>query len=91
MPALIESFKDGSDTVRNLAATALAQFGSEAVPKLTEAMKSPTAQVRRHAAYSLGQIGRFARDAVPTLTAALKDADAEVRRQAAFALSQVTR
>ena len=42
--------------------------------------KEKDAQVRRAAAYVLGQLGPAAKEAIPMLTQALKDESAEVRQ-----------
>ncbi len=61
----------------------------EAVAPLTELLTSASAQVRAHAAHSLGEIGPAARPAVESLAQLLKDPDATVRRQVVQAIGGI--
>ncbi|HEY8506610.1 MAG TPA: HEAT repeat domain-containing protein, partial [Gemmataceae bacterium] len=70
-------------------AIALAALGSEAVPRLIEALKDPSPLRRAAAAYALGQTGADGAPAVRPLLMALKDGDREVRRQVSYALSRI--
>jgi hypothetical protein len=54
---------------------------------LSEALRDSDGEVRKHAVFSLGQIGK--ETTAPALAGALADQDAEVRAQAAFALGQI--
>jgi len=74
------------------AATALIKIGVAAVPALVDALKGQDAEVRKKAAYALGEIGvghRCGAAVVPALIDALKDKDAEVRGSAAEALGTI--
>jgi HEAT repeat protein len=55
---------------------------------LAEAVKDPEREVRQHAAYALGYIGKASAAAVPALVKALHDPEWQVRRGAAFALGR---
>lgn len=74
--ALIHAFKDVED-VRFYVARDLGKFGGSAVPFLIDALEDPDADIRRYAAWMLGNIGD--ERAIPHLTGALKDPDEEVR------------
>ncbi len=63
--------------------------GQEDVSALIRELKEQDRQVRKRAAYALGQIGPAAKEAVPALIAALKDKDGSVRRNAASALGKI--
>jgi HEAT repeat protein len=69
------------------------EYGSEvksAIPALLEGLKSKEVNIRRNAAFALGEIGAEAEPAVNDLAHALiKDSDREVRRNAAFALGEI--
>jgi HEAT repeat protein len=54
--------------------------------KWAEALRDPDAQVRRKAAFTLGNIGPSDPAVLPALVGALEDADAGVRREAILAL-----
>jgi HEAT repeat protein len=56
--------------------------------KWAEALRDPSAQVRRKAAFTLGNIGLSDPAALPALIGALRDPDAGVRREAILALSK---
>lgn len=68
------------------ASRSLGQTGAPAVEALLAALKSPSAAVRKGAAYALGMIGD-ARTLGPLL-AALKDPEPEVRSHVAWALGE---
>jgi HEAT repeat protein len=64
------------------------QKAAVAVPVLATNLEDKDAEVRRGAAYVLGEIGPPAKDAVPALTRALKDDKADVRQAAGWALER---
>ncbi|MGD1897191.1 MAG: S-layer homology domain-containing protein [Phormidesmis sp.] len=74
---------------RNSAADKLATGGADAVPELTEALKSDSAPARAAAAYALNEIGPEAEAATPELIDVLKDDDELVRALATSTLAQV--
>lgn len=74
--ALIRAFKDVED-VRFYVARDLRKFGRSAVPFLIDTLKDPDEDMRRDAAWMLGNIGD--ERAIHPLTEALKDPDEEVR------------
>jgi HEAT repeat protein len=69
---------------------ATSAIGPPAVPKLVEALKSPSVDARRLAVFALGKIGPEASSARPGVTLLLKDADAEVRMVAAESLRKIS-
>ena len=72
---------------RAVTAAALAKMGARAVPRLIEALRDPDANVRRHAARTLGKNPRAA-DAVPALRELLDDPEPIVREAAVEALQR---
>lgn len=81
---------DPGAKVRRRAAAALANFGAEALPPLTQALTDADAEVRLAAAKSLGRLGPAAQPAVPALARAMmKDRAGMVRRVAALALGAI--
>lgn len=74
--ALIRAFKDVED-VRFHVARNLGRFDGSAVPFLIETLQDSDEDMRRDAAWMLGNIGD--ERAIPPLTEALKDPDEEVR------------
>jgi HEAT repeat protein len=81
---------DADPQVQARGAFALSRGGAaEAVPELTEKLKSPSPLVRQNAALALASAGPAAKPAVPALTAALADPEWAVRRQAALALGAI--
>lgn len=74
---------------RDMAADALGRIGSESIPELQLALKSPDVRVRQYACRALAQAGSAAAPAVHDLSALLDDADPDVRRLAARALGQI--
>jgi HEAT repeat protein len=89
VPALIEIVNLGYYNSAGLAGDTLVRIGSEAVPKLCEALKSKEWDARYHAAEVLGLMGPRAAAAVPALQAALQDERELVRSIAASALRKV--
>lgn len=83
--ALIRAFKDVED-VRFYVARDLRKFGGSAVPFLIDTLKDPDEDMRRDAAWMLGNIGD--ERAIPPLTEALKDPDEEVRFHVAINLGK---
>ncbi len=59
------------------------------VEELIQAFQDDDWEVRRNAAYALGEIGPEAKGAVPALIQAFQDDDWEVRNSAAYALRQI--
>jgi HEAT repeat protein len=85
--ALVEALDDDSFRVSLAAQKALEQIGSAAVKPLLTALQDHREQVRRYAAWALGNIGD--QRAIEPLTAALKDATWSVRNAAATALDSL--
>ncbi len=69
------------------------EYGSDvkaAIPALLEGLRSKEVNIRRNAAFALGEIGPEAEPAINDLAKVLiKDPDREVRRNAAFALGEI--
>ncbi|WP_313931118.1 HEAT repeat domain-containing protein [Nostoc sp. FACHB-133] len=86
---LIEKLIDNDAHIRSLAADALVNIGSAAVPSLIEALKNQDINLRWHAASVLGDLGAEAAPAVPALSAALQDEDGQVRLYATLALGNI--
>lgn len=84
---LLPTFEERSE--RQLAAEALAQIGSEAIPELRLALGSPEPRVRREAVGVLARMGPDAKDAVPDLMRLLDDEDESIRKIAARALGRI--
>lgn len=81
-------------TIGEESAIALASLGEAAVVPLVAAVNNSDANVRRNAAWAIGEIrdgDKINRSsfALGSLISALKDANASVRRAAAFALSEI--
>ncbi len=79
--------------VQNLQGSDLAQeYGVDtksAIPALIEGLSSREVDIRRNAAFALGELGSEAEPAMEVLVRAMrKDPDREVRRNAAFALGE---
>jgi hypothetical protein len=72
---LIEKLIDNDAHIRTIAADALVNMGSSAVPSLIEALKNQDSNLRWQAASVLGDLGAEAAPAVPALSAALHDED----------------
>ncbi|WP_334810266.1 HEAT repeat domain-containing protein [Nostoc sp.] len=86
---LIEKLIDNDAHIRSLAADALVNIGSPAVPSLIEALKNQDINLRWHAASVLGDLGAEAAPAVSALSAALQDEDGQVRLYATLALGNI--
>ena len=89
LPALLAMLRHGDSSQAYAAAVALGQMQQEAektAPALIEALRAPTADVRRAAARSLGQLGTAVFPALEKAHA-LQDPNAEVRRLVIEALS----
>ena len=69
--------------------TANASYDGASVEQWTLKLKDPDKQVRRRAAYALGQIGPAAATAVPALTQAADDGQLEVGWYALDALGRI--
>ena len=64
--------------------------GKAAIPALLEGLKNKDANIRKNAAFALGEIGPEAESAISELSRVLKkDPDREVRKNAAFALGEI--
>jgi HEAT repeat protein len=89
---LADSLGDVDDEIRELAATALAEFGPDAqiaLPELIQATTDENATVRRRAIRTIGFIGPIAaEDAIPAVEAASEDADDSVALQAIATLGE---
>ena len=68
---------------------ALSTIGEAAVPALSESLRDPEQDVRRHAAIALSKIGPSASAAVPALIEALVDPDRHMQQTAAEALGEI--
>ncbi|MEH1904101.1 MAG: HEAT repeat domain-containing protein [Nostoc sp.] len=86
---LIEKLIDNDAHIRSLAADALVNIGSPAVPSLIEALKNQDSNLRWHAASVLGDLGAEAAPAVSALSTALQDEDGQVRLYATLALGNI--
>src|SRR5262249_7523555 len=84
LPALPAAPQDADAGVRISVADVLAGLeparAAMVLPIVSSGLTDKDPQVRRAAAYVLGQLGNGAKDAIPALTAALKDESAEVRQ-----------
>jgi hypothetical protein len=93
VPALTQSLKkkDANPLVRETVAAAYCEIarGPEAVPMLTELLKSESENTRSDAVGAIGEIGPDAKAAVPALIAVLKAKEAAVRRETAWALGRI--
>jgi HEAT repeat protein len=91
VPQLIEAVKkDGSGLYACLVLAEIGPDAAEAVPALTEKVKSEKRpEIRREAISALGAIGPAAAPAVPTLAEALGDPSLAVQLSAAFALGRI--
>jgi putative membrane-bound dehydrogenase-like protein len=83
--SLIERLGDPRSVVRRRAIEGLARRGSHAVPSLTQSLKSPDAEVRRNALWTLVRIQGS--DAQAAVRVALSDAEDTVRQVAAHCVS----
>ena len=91
VPGLIDSLSNACPDIRRKAAMALGIIAArEAIPQLTDAVRTETHKPARLAAMrALHEIGSAAAAAVPTLLEALASPDAEVRATTADALGSV--
>lgn len=87
--ALAGAMDDSSEAVRSKAAEALVGLGADALPQLTAKLKSPRAEVRTLAIYSLIAIGRAAKPAEAALTELAQDPDPQVRELAQLAIRRL--
>jgi len=82
--------KLGTPGLTNTDLEALVKCGVQAVPVLSQALKSDRAEVRASAAYALGQIGQAAYAAVPNLVMILRnDSSDDIRAIAAHTLGRI--
>jgi HEAT repeat protein len=87
LPALASGLKSSDPDLRWQASHAIARIGgNEAVEVYVEALKDPSAEVRRVAVGALGSLGLSDKLIVLTLAEAVKDKDDQVRTQAADSL-----
>ena len=86
---LVQRMEDGDEAERRRAAEALVNAG--AVAALTQLAGSPSAAVRRMAAFAIGETRSPTREALDALVRALTDADELTRSNAAFALGSLAR
>lgn len=86
---LVRALADEDPQVANVAIMTLVVFADEAVPAVTEALRSPKPVVRSRAVQVLMQIGPKAKGAAPALAAALGDPDPEVRRMSVMAIGKI--
>ena len=90
---LTEALSDSDHEVREQAAAALSEFGSEggaAVPALMQAVNDDNVVVRRRVIRALGGMGEAAEDAIPALVAATEDSEPSVALQALASLADLT-
>lgn len=82
--------KLGTPGLTNTDFEALVRCDFQAVPVLSQALKSDRAEVRASAAYALGQIGQESYVAVPDLVMILRDdSSSDVRAIAAYTLGRI--
>ena len=86
---LAADWRSPRDPQRDLAIAALADLAVANLPRLIEALSSPSKETRIQAAESLGRVGQRAADAVPALAALLADPDIDVRQSATFVLQRI--
>lgn len=84
---LVPTFEERSE--QQVAAEALSQIGSQAVPELCNALQSPNPRIRREAAGVLVRMGPDAKEAVPDLIRLLDDEDEATRKLATRALGRI--
>ncbi|MFQ5794346.1 MAG: HEAT repeat domain-containing protein [Candidatus Bipolaricaulia bacterium] len=84
---LIEALRDEDKRMREQAARALIEIGSDATPDLIKTLRDENWRVRHNATWVLGEI-RDSR-AVPALTKMLEDKEPSVRRAADKALKKI--
>jgi len=92
IPALIETIRQTRNHDKKILLGcnyALLAMGKEIVPYMISLLKDDEWEMRRGAAWILGEVGPEAKDAVPALTEALNDSNPEVRTRAAEALKKV--
>ncbi|MES2442461.1 MAG: HEAT repeat domain-containing protein [Pseudomonadota bacterium] len=82
-------FANEDANVRGLAAAAMAQSGTAALPLLIRGLGDSQAMVRAESAGALALIGKKSAPAAAALTRALADPGEEVRRNAADALREI--
>ena len=88
VPGLVRALGDSED-VRIQAANALGRIGVAAVPELVRALDDDDDDVRRGAAFALGEIGPDSKAAVSALVRAVGDEEEEVRDAAVRALGWI--
>jgi HEAT repeat protein len=95
IPALIETLKDDSEWVQEMASEALQEFGRDAMPFFVKALTHPNGCVRLQVMKLLSpsekskvQDKAILRKAVPLLLRALKNKDPAIRKEAVWLLSQ---
>lgn len=87
---LVARLADGDQLQRDALTVALATLGELAVPALVDALADPDAEVRAHAADTLGHLGSPEADpAADALARLASDADAQVALAAVSALGQL--
>jgi HEAT repeat protein len=84
---LMEALTDSIAPVREAAMASL--IALEAVTQLMAGLSDPAPELRRSAAWALGNMGTRARDAIPALIDCLRDSDDSVRRASAWALERI--
>lgn len=89
LKVLMADFSSDNPVARMNAARAVATKGSEVVPAMIEALKSPDWKVRRSATDVLAAIGPDITEALAALTDTMKDKDNWVRAGAAAALGKM--
>lgn len=83
---LVTAAKSSDETVQRNAIHDMAALGAEAVPALTDLLKSDSPVVRGYAAHSLAMIGPPAKAATESLITLLGDSDSAVQRNAIDAI-----
>lgn len=90
VPALAERLGDGDAEQRDALTSAFATLGEQGIDPLVAALADPEADVREHAADTLGHLGSpLADPAAPRLSLLLSDQDPRVRFAAVSALGQL--
>ncbi|HTU16842.1 MAG TPA: HEAT repeat domain-containing protein [Gemmataceae bacterium] len=84
-----ENPKDDDGAVVSAGYLAILKIGADAVPILTEAVKSANRNVRRFAIQALGSLGKDARSAIPAILQAMKDGDADTQLRVIYAVRRI--
>lgn len=89
LPYLIDCLNDEKHEMRKTVSDAVISFGQEAIPYLLGALKNDDPNIRRNAAYCLGEIGKPAEAAIPALKKLLHDSNKQVTWVADNAIKKI--